>query len=86
MRMFLSDNNSGVHKDVLKALSDCNVDHEYPYGNDKYTESACAMFDRLFGKKVDTYFVTNGTSANVLGLSGLINRYEGVIACDTGRR
>lgn len=84
MKMLLSDNNSGVHPKILDAIFECNVGDEPSYGNDKYTEKAIELIRKLFHKDVDVYFVTTGTAANIVGLSGVVASYEGVLAPDTG--
>lgn len=38
MKMFLSDNNSGVHHNILEAMVKANEGHVFPYGNDAYTK------------------------------------------------
>ncbi len=83
MKMLLSDNNSGVHPKILEAIYECNIGHEPSYGNDKYTEKAIKLLKEVFHKDVDAYFVTTGTAANIVGLSGLLAPYEGVVAPDT---
>ena len=83
MKMFLSDNNSGVHPKILEAIYKCNNDHEPSYGSDKYTKRAIELFQELFHSDVDVYFVTTGTAANIIGLSGLLKPFEGVVSSDT---
>ncbi len=83
MKMFLSDNNSGVHPKILEAIYNCNNGHEPSYGNDKYSEKAMELFQKLFEKDVDVYFVTSGTAANIIGLTGLLQPFEGVVCADT---
>ena len=39
-RGFASDNNSGVHPKILKAIEKVNTRHVIGYGDDIYTESA----------------------------------------------
>lgn len=84
MKMFMSDNNSGVHKDIMKAIVDINKGHSLPYGNDDTTKLAEKKICELFGSDVDVYFVSTGTAANVIGTSGLLRPYEAVICADTG--
>lgn len=81
--MFLSDNNSGVHPKILEAVYNANNGHEPSYGNDKYTKRAIELFEEAFESDVDVYFVTTGTAANIIGISGLLQSFEGVIAPDT---
>lgn len=80
LKMFKSDNTSGVHPKVLKAIEEVNFEHESAYGEDLVTKKAIDKFRSVFGKDVDVFFVTTGTSANVIGLSGALYPYEGVVA------
>ena len=36
MKMFMSDNNSGVHPKVMEGMLSVNSGHGYPYGNDNH--------------------------------------------------
>ncbi len=83
MKMFISDNASGVHPKVMQAISDCNKEHERPYGNDIYTLKAMERFSTIFGQDTDVSFVLTGTAANVVGLSNLLRPYECVICAQT---
>lgn len=78
-RGFASDNNSGVHPTILKAINDANNGHVTGYGNDPYTELAIEKFKELFGENIDVFFVFNGTGANVLSISTLVHSFNSVI-------
>jgi len=78
-RGFASDNNAGVHPDILKAISDANINHCIAYGDDPWTEKAVAKFRSLFKSDVAVYFVFNGTAANVLGINTFIRSHHAVI-------
>ncbi len=82
--MFVSDNASGVHPEVMQAIVDCNKNHVMPYGNDDYTFDAVRMFQDIFGENTDVAFVLTGTGANVIGLSSLLRPFECVITAQTG--
>jgi threonine aldolase len=82
MRSFASDNNAGVHPEVLKALSTVNQGHVVGYGDDPYTDSAVRHFKRHFGNDIEVFFVFNGTAANCLGLRALTNSYHAVICAE----
>ncbi len=82
-RGFASDNNSGVHPEILTALSVANEGHAVGYGGDQLTEMAVNRFKQEFGDNLDVYFVFNGTGANVLGLSTLTHSFHSVICADT---
>ncbi len=83
MKMFLSDNNSGVHPIILDAVSKCNKEHAYPYGDDTYTTKAISKFKEVFETDVDVYFVGTGTAANVISLGSFVRPFEGVICPDS---
>ncbi len=82
-RSFASDNNAGVHPDVLKAIADSNYGHSVGYGDDVYTEVAKAKFREQFGDDIGIYIVFNGTAANCLSLKALTNSYHAII-CSEG--
>lgn len=83
MKMFMSDNNSGVHKKIMEAMVNENNEHDHSYGSDNTTKKAKEMISDLLGKEVDVYFVSTGTAANIIGLSGLLEPYEAVVCTDT---
>ncbi len=81
-RSFASDNNSGVHPRVMRALEDANRDHVLAYGDDPYTEAARRRFKQVLGEHAEAFFVFNGTAANVLGLASLVKPYHAVITSE----
>jgi threonine aldolase len=82
-RSFASDNNSGVHPEILKAISAANEGHVVAYGDDHYTERAVAVFRKHFGRTVEVFFVFGGTGANVLGLKAATQPYHAVVCAET---
>jgi threonine aldolase len=82
-RSFASDNNAGVHPEVLKALTTVNQGHVVGYGDDAYTASAVRQFKKQFGNDIEVFFVFNGTAANCLALKAITNSYHAVI-CPEG--
>jgi len=81
-RSFASDNNAGVHTEVLEAIARANHGHVVAYGDDAYTRSACAKFEEHFGSGIDVFFTFNGTGANVLGLQAVNRPYHAVLCSD----
>ena len=81
-RSFASDNNAGVHPEVLEAIARANQGHVVAYGADPYTRSAVAKFEEHFGDGIDVFFSFNGTGANVLGLQALTRPYNAVLCSD----
>jgi threonine aldolase len=82
-RGFASDNNAGVHPEILKELVSINIGHTIGYGSDIYTEHALGIFKEQFGNVTETFFVFTGTAANVLGLSGITRSWNSVITAST---
>jgi threonine aldolase len=83
IRGFASDNNSGVHKDILKAMKDVNMGHTIAYGSDIYTLAAIEKMKEVFGEDTDIYFVFTGTAANVLGLDAITQPYHSIICAES---
>jgi threonine aldolase len=81
-RSFASDNNAGVHPEVLEAIARANQGHVVAYGDDPFTRSAIAKFEEHFGAGIDVFFTFNGTGANVLGLQALNRPYHAVLCSD----
>ena len=81
-RGFASDNNAGVHPEILAAIARANSGHVRAYGDDDYTRSAVAKFEEHFGQGIDVFFTFNGTGANVLGLQALTRPYHAVLCSD----
>lgn len=82
LRGFASDNNAGVHPEILEAIARVNQGHVIAYGDDPYTRSAIAKFEEHFGPGIDVFFTFNGTGANVLGLQALCRPYHAVLCSD----
>jgi len=81
-RGFASDNNAGVHPEILEAIARANQGHVVAYGDDAYTRSAIAKFEEHFGKGISVFFTFNGTGANVLGLEAMMRPYHAVLCSD----
>jgi threonine aldolase len=81
-RNFASDNNAGVHPEVLQAIAGANQGHVVAYGDDPYTRSSLAKFEEHFGAGIDVFLTFNGTGANVLGLQALNRPYHAVLCSD----
>ncbi|MCK5076151.1 MAG: low specificity L-threonine aldolase [Calditrichia bacterium] len=79
---FASDNNSGVHPEIMNALNKVNEGYTIAYGDDKYTEEAVTAFKNLFGQDIEVYFVFGGTAANVISLQAISNSYNAIICAD----
>ena len=81
-KSFASDNNSGIHPEILDAIISANRGHTIAYGDDYYTELAVERFKEHFGENIDVYFVFNGTAANVLGFKAVTKSFNSIICAD----
>ena len=82
-RGFASDNNAGVHPDILNELAKANAGHAIGYGADIYTEQAQKLFRENLGPDTEVFFVFTGTAANVLGVYGVTRSWNSVITANT---
>lgn len=82
-RTFASDNNAGVHPDVLAAIAAANVGHVPAYGDDPYTARAIESMRAHFGRDAGVFFVFGGTGANVLGLKAITEPHHAIVCADT---
>ena len=80
---FGSDNHSGVHPDIMKAIESANVEYSVAYGDDIYTERAIKKFKEQFGDDIDVYFVSNGTAANILGIKAVTNSFNSIFSAES---
>jgi len=80
---FASDNNSGVHPLILNEIHSVNQGHALGYGADIYTSQAEKIFKQQLGNNTEVYFVFNGTAANVLGITGVLNPWNSIITAFT---
>jgi len=82
-RGFASDNYSGIHPEILQAMTEANGAHQIAYGEDVYTARLKEVFIEQFGDGVEAFPVFNGTGANVTGLQSMLPRWGAVICSAT---
>ncbi|MBP6065365.1 low specificity L-threonine aldolase [Bacteroides sp.] len=83
MRSFASDNNSGVHPQVMEALNQANKDHALGYGDDRWTEEAIHKLRETFTPDCEPLFVFNGTGSNVVALQLITRPYHSILCAET---
>jgi threonine aldolase len=82
-RSFASDNNAGIHPDILQAIVAANDGHVVSYGDDPYTPAAVQRFREHLGPDVEVFFVFGGTAANVLGLKAITQPHHAILCAET---
>jgi len=80
---FASDNNAGVHPEVIAAIAAANEGHAGAYGADPWTARAAQRFRDHFGPSARAFPVFNGTGANVLCLEALTQRWQAIVCAST---
>jgi threonine aldolase len=81
-RGFASDNNSGIHPEILKAIEMANTGHAVGYGDDKYTEEAKSLFRSEFGEETEIFFTLTGTGANILSIQSLCQSFHAILCTE----
>ena len=82
-RGFASDNNAGVHPEILKELEIINTGHTLGYGGDIYTKRAEELFKEHLGNDAEVFFVFTGTAANVLGLTSITRAWNSIVTANS---
>jgi threonine aldolase len=78
-KSFGSDNHTGAHPAVIRAIVAANSGDAVAYGADQWTERVTTALAETFEAAGGAFLVLNGSGANVLGLSVLLRRHEAVI-------
>ncbi len=82
-RSFASDNNAGIHPEMIEAINAANDGHVIAYGDDPFTARAEKLFQKQFGRDVGVFFVFGGTGANVLGLKAITKSHQAIVCAET---
>ena len=85
MLYYLSDYTEGAHPRILEKLQETNLISQPGYGEDVFCASAREKIRAACQKpEADVYFLAGGTQCNAVAISSLLQRWEAVIAADTG--
>ena len=85
MVSFECDYIAGAHPEILKRLSETNMESLPGYGMDHYTGSAKEKIRAACGcPEADVEFLVGGTQTNSVIISTMLRDWEGVIAADSG--
>jgi threonine aldolase len=82
-RGFASDNNSGIHPQILRAIESSNMDHAIGYGDDQWTNHAIDLFKNEFGSEIDVFFMLTGTGANILSIQSAVHSFHSILCAST---
>lgn len=78
-QQFASDNYAGICPEAMEYIIQANQNHDFAYGDDKWTQLAADKFREIFETDCELFFVFNGTAANSLALSTMCQSYNSVI-------
>lgn len=82
---FASDYTRGAHPNILKALSENNMNQMTGYGTDDICGRAKEKIKEVCGcPKGDVFFLTGGTQTNQTVIDMLLKPYQGIVAAGTG--
>ena len=85
MLYYLSDYTEGAHPRILERLQETNLVSQPGYGEDCFCASAREKIRAACLKpQADVYFLVGGTQCNAVTIAALLQRWEAVIAADTG--
>lgn len=85
MLYFKSDYTEGAHPKILEALERTNLVSQPGYGEDCFSAAAREKIRLACGKpEADVYLLTGGTQTNLIVISALLRRWEGVVCAGTG--
>lgn len=84
MSFFSSDNYAPAHPKVLEKLNLVNAGPTPAYGGDPFTEQAIALLkDKLAAPNAEVFFVFNGTGANIIAISNVVQSWNSIICAET---
>lgn len=85
MLYFVNDYCEGAHPAILQKLLETNMEKLSGYGTDKYCDSAKEKIRKACScPDAEVYFLVGGTQTNATIIASVLNRYEGVLAAQTG--
>ena len=85
MISFASDYIAGAHPQILKRLTETNLEPLPGYGEDAWCARAKEKIRAACGcPQAQVEFLTGGTQTNQVVISTLLREHEGVIAAKTG--
>lgn len=81
---FDTDYMEGAHPEVIRRLTETNLEQTVGYGNDPYTARAKELIRKACGQpEAAVHFLVGGTQTNATVIDGLLAHHEGVLAAET---
>lgn len=85
MVYFECDYNTGAHSEILKKLTETNLEHLPGYGEDEYCRRAKEKIQKACAcGQAQVELLAGGTQTNAIVIATMLKDYEGVIAAETG--
>ena len=85
MISFTCDYTEGAHPEILRRLTETNMQQVSGYGEDPFCLSAKEKIRQAAGcPDADIFFLVGGTQTNSTIIDALLQSYEGVVAVETG--
>ena len=85
MLSFASDYTEGAHEQILKRLTETNMEQLPGYGSDDYCMRAKEKIRMACGcPDAQVFFLVGGTQTNAIVIDTMLAGYEGVVAAKTG--
>lgn len=85
MLSFESDYTVGAHEKILSRMQELNMVQQKGYGGDGICESAKGKIRKACGcEEAQIHFLVGGTQTNSIVIASMLERYEGVVAAQTG--
>lgn len=82
---FDSDYMAGALPEIMQRLVETNLEETTGYGSDDYTARAKELIKKAIGAPdSEVHFLVGGTQTNKTVIDTLLERFEGVMAADTG--
>ena len=82
---FSCDYLEGAHPAILQRLLETNLEKSDGYGEDEFSEAARAKIRAACNApEAEIHFLVGGTQANATVIDGLLRRWQGVLAAETG--
>ncbi len=85
MIWFNSDYSEGAHPEVLRKLTETNMEQTPGYGEDVYCMQAAGLIQKACGRNdVDIQFLVGGTQTNTTVIAAALRPFQGVITAASG--